>query len=157
MLELLYGGGLRVSELCGLKHGQLDRGQGIARIMGKGRKERMCPLGPVAMHCLKTFIERFDLSPDYHRPVICQKNGQPMEPRMVQLRLKMHLAAAELPLDMTPHKLRHSFATHLLNNGAELRAVQELLGHANLSTTQIYTHVSVARLKEAHKQAHPRA
>lgn len=157
ILELLYGGGLRVSELCALTHGDLDRSQGVARVMGKGRKERMCPLGPVAMHCLKTFIERFDLSPELRTPVVCQRNGRPMEPRAVQKLLKVHLAAAELPLDMTPHKLRHSFATHMLDNGADLRAVQELLGHANLSTTQIYTHVSIARLKEAHRQAHPRA
>lgn len=157
ILELLYGGGLRVSELCALKHGDLDRQQGVARVMGKGRKERMCPLGPVAMHCLKTFVERFDLSVGLHTPVVPQRNGQAMEPRAVQKLLKVHLAAAELPLDMTPHKLRHSFATHMLDNGADLRAVQELLGHANLSTTQIYTHVSIARLKEAHKQAHPRA
>jgi len=80
-----------------------------------------------------------------------------MSPRQVQRLLKVHLAAAGLPLDMTPHKLRHSFATHMLDNGADLRSVQELLGHANLSTTQVYTHVSIARLKEAHKQAHPRA
>jgi integrase/recombinase XerC len=157
ILELLYGGGLRVSELCELKHGQLDTAQGVAKVRGKGQKDRMCPLGPVAMHCLKVFLERFELSPDYHRPVVCQRNGRAMEPRLVQKLLKTHLAAAELPLDMTPHKLRHSFATHLLDNGADLRAVQELLGHANLSTTQIYTHVSIARLKEAHKQAHPRA
>lgn len=157
ILELLYGGGLRVSELCQLTHGQLDMGQGVARVKGKGQKERMCPLGPVAMHCLKVFIERFDLSPDFRRPVVCQRNGRSMEPRQVQKLLKLHLAAAELPLDMTPHKLRHSFATHMLDNGADLRSVQELLGHANLSTTQIYTHVSIARLKEAHKQAHPRA
>ncbi len=157
ILELLYGGGLRVSELCSLNHGQVDLGQGIARVLGKGQKERLCPLGPVAVQCLKTFVERFDLSADLSSPVISQRNGRRMEPRQIQKRLKVHLAAAELPLDMTPHKLRHSFATHMLNNGADLRAVQELLGHANLSTTQIYTHVSIARLKEAHKQAHPRA
>lgn len=157
MLELLYGGGLRVSELCGLRHGHLDLGQGVAKVLGKGRKERLCPLGPVAMHCLKTFVERFNLNPHGKTPVITQRNGRAMEPRMVQKLLKLHLASADLPLDMTPHKLRHSFATHMLDNGADLRAVQELLGHANLSTTQIYTHVSIARLKQAHKQAHPRA
>lgn len=157
VLELIYGGGLRISELCALNHGDLDVSQGVARVLGKGRKERMCPLGPVAMHCLKTFVTRFELEPGLQTPVVCQRNGRRMEPRIVQKRLKTYLAAAGLPLDMTPHKLRHSFATHMLDNGADLRAVQELLGHANLSTTQIYTHVTIARLKEAHKQAHPRA
>jgi integrase/recombinase XerC len=157
ILELLYGGGLRVSELCGLNHGQIDLEQGVARVLGKGRKERLCPLGAVATRCLGLLIDRFKLSADLATPVVCQRNGRRMEPRQVQRLLKVHLAAAELPLDMTPHKLRHSFATHMLDNGADLRIVQELLGHANLSTTQIYTHVSIARLKEAHKQAHPRA
>ncbi len=157
ILELLYGGGLRVSELCGLNHGQVDLGQGVARVLGKGRKERLCPLGPVATRCLSIFIDRFHLTAAHDSAVVTLRNGQRMEPRQVQKLLKTHLAAAELPLDMTPHKLRHSFATHMLDNGADLRTVQALLGHANLSTTQIYTHVSIARLKEAHQQAHPRA
>ncbi|MFU8849022.1 MAG: tyrosine recombinase XerC [Opitutales bacterium] len=156
ILELLYGGGLRVSELCGLKHGQVDTGSGVARVFGKGRKERLCPLGPVATQCLNTFVQRFGLSAEMDTFVICRRDGKPMQPREIQKLLKTHLVAAGLPLDMTPHKLRHSFATHMLDHGADLRAVQELLGHANLSTTQVYTHVSVARLKEAHKQAHPR-
>jgi integrase/recombinase XerC len=157
ILELLYGGGMRVSELCALNHGQIDLEQGVARVLGKGRKERLCPLGPVATRCLLLFVERFKLNADYECAVITLANGQRLAPRQVQQLLKRHLAAADLPLDMTPHKLRHSFATHLLDNGADLRTVQELLGHANLSTTQIYTHVSIARLKEAHQQAHPRA
>jgi integrase/recombinase XerC len=157
ILEMLYGGGLRVSELCGLNHGQIDLSQGIARVLGKGNKERLCPLGPVAIRCLRAFTERFELTAAYSAAVITLRNGKRMEPRQIQKLLKVHLKAAELPLDMTPHKLRHSFATHMLDQGADLRAVQELLGHANLSTTQIYTHVSIARLKEAHKQAHPRA
>ena len=157
ILELIYGGGLRVSELCALNHGSVDPQQGVARVLGKGRKERLCPLGPVATQCLKLFVERFKLEAAYSAPVVCTRRGQRMEPRQIQKLLKVHLKAAELPSDMTPHKLRHSFATHMLDQGADLRAVQELLGHANLSTTQIYTHVSIARLKEAHKQAHPRA
>jgi integrase/recombinase XerC len=157
ILELLYGGGLRVSELCGLNHGQIDLGQGVARVLGKGRKERMCPLGSVAVQCLRFFVQRFELEAALDAPVVCTRRGKRMEPRQIQKLLKTHLAAAGLPLDMTPHKLRHSFATHMLDEGADLRVVQELLGHANLSTTQIYTHVSIARLKEAHKQAHPRA
>jgi integrase/recombinase XerC len=157
ILELLYGGGLRVSELCGLNHGQVDLDQGIARVLGKGRKERMCPLGPVAVQCLRIFVQRFGLAATVDAPVVCSRRGQRMQPRQIQKLLKTHLAAAALPLDMTPHKLRHSYATHMLDEGADLRAVQELLGHVNLSTTQIYTHVSIARLKEAHRQAHPRA
>ncbi|MGB0416011.1 MAG: tyrosine recombinase XerC [Coraliomargarita sp.] len=157
ILELLYGGGLRVSELCALNHGDIDCSQGVARVMGKGRKERLCPLGPIALQCLKTFVARFELPSELTAPVVCQSNGKRMEPRQIQKLLKGHLQAAGLPLDITPHKLRHSFATHLLDNGADLRAVQELLGHANLSTTQVYTHVSIARLKEAHQRAHPRA
>ncbi len=156
-LELLYGGGLRVSELCNLKHREVDPGNGVARVLGKGRKERLCPLGPVAAGCLQLFVERFDLEAGPDAPVVPQRNGKAMTPRLVQKALKRQLAAAGLPMDMTPHKLRHSYATHLLDNGADLRAVQELLGHANLSTTQVYTHVSIARLKEAHRQAHPRA
>ncbi len=157
ILELLYGGGLRVSELCGLNHGQVDLERGVVRVMGKGRKERLCPIGSVAVSCLRHFVDHFNVSMAQEAPVVCRRDGQPLQSRQVQKLLKTHLAAAGLPLDMTPHKLRHSFATHLLNNGADLRAVQELLGHANLSTTQIYTHVSIDRLKEAHKQAHPRA
>jgi integrase/recombinase XerC len=157
ILELLYGGGLRVSELCELNHGQIDYSQGVARVLGKGQKERMCPLGRVAVQCLRTFVQRFDLEAALDAPVVCTRRGKRMHPRQIQKLLKTHLAAAGLPLDMTPHKLRHSFATHMLDEGADLRAVQELLGHANLSTTQIYTHVSIARLKEAHRQAHPRA
>jgi integrase/recombinase XerC len=157
VLELLYGGGLRVSELCGLRHESIDTQQGVARVSGKGGKTRLCPLGPVATQGLRAFVDRFGLQGSHSDPVVCQRNGKAIQPREIQRRLKRYLAAAELPLDMTPHKLRHSFATHLLDNGADLRAVQELLGHASLSTTQVYTHVSIARLKETHKQAHPRA
>ena len=157
ILELIYGGGLRVSELCALKHGDIDLGRGVARVFGKGRKERLCPLGPVAAQCLKQFVARFDLAASLEDWVVCHRNLKGMQPREIQKLLKKHLAAADLPLDLTPHKLRHSFATHMLDHGADLRAVQELLGHASLSTTQVYTHVSIARLKEAHKQAHPRA
>ena len=157
IMEFVYGGGLRVSELCGLNYEHVDLDQGVARVLGKGNKERLCPLGAVAMRCLNTYTERFHFSKELASPVICQRNGRRMEPRQVQKLLKIHLAAAGLPLDITPHKLRHSFATHMLDNGADLRIVQELLGHASLSTTQLYTHVSITRLKEAHKQAHPRA
>ena len=157
VLELLYGGGLRVSELCALSHKPIDVLQGVARILGKGRKERLCPLGPVAIQCIKIFLKRFDLDSTLEAPVICDCRGRRMNPRSIQRLLKTHLRAAGLPLDMTPHKLRHSFASHMLEASGDLRAVQELLGHANLSTTQIYTHLDFKRLAEVYDSAHPRA
>ena len=157
ILEMLYGGGLRVSELCGLNLGQIDMEQGVARVLGKGGKERLCPLGKVAVECLQRFLELSGASTDRGSPVVFTAQGKRLQAAQVQRLLKTHLRAAGLPLDMTPHKLRHSYATHLLDHGADLRSVQELLGHASLSTTQVYTHVSVARLKDAHRQAHPRA
>ena len=157
ILELLYGGGLRVSELCELNLGQIDLEQGVARVLGKGGKERLCPLGRVALECLRRFLDLSGASMEAAAPAVFTAKGKRLKPAQVQRLLKTHLKAAGLPLDMTPHKLRHSFATHLLDHGADLRSVQELLGHASLSTTQVYTHVSVARLKEAHRQAHPRA
>ena len=157
MLEVLYGAGLRVSELTGLTWGSLDLEDGTARVRGKGDKERMCPLGATAVACLRSHRAAFAPSAEFNAPVITMFNGKAVSPRWVQLRLKMFLKLAGLPLDLSPHKLRHSFATHLLNSGADLRAVQEMLGHARLSTTQIYTHVGIARLQEAHRKAHPRA
>lgn len=157
MLELLYGAGFRVSELVALTYGQVDEGQGVARIVGKGRKERLCPLGKAAMACIGYFKANFAQDPSPEAPVLVQENGEPMTARAVQLQLKKYLALAGLPMDISPHKLRHSFATHLLNNGADLRVVQDLLGHANLSTTQVYTHLTVDRLKSVYLQAHPRA
>jgi integrase/recombinase XerC len=157
MMELLYGGGLRVSELVGLNYGQIDLETGVARVLGKGRKERLCPLGRVATAVLGKWRGGFarDTSPE--APVIVDARHRRLPVRQVQLRLKRYLALAGLPRDITPHKLRHSYATHLLNAGADLRLVQELLGHVNLATTQIYTHVSVAHLKKIYEQAHPRA
>jgi integrase/recombinase XerC len=157
MLEILYGAGLRVSELAGLTWGQVDLEEGCARVRGKGDKERLCPLGGAAVEALRSHRDNFALSTAFTAPVVTHANGRPVSPRWVQLRLKTFLKLAGLPLDLSPHKLRHSFATHLLNSGADLRAVQEMLGHARLSTTQVYTHVSIARLQEAHRKAHPRA
>lgn len=157
IMELLYGGGLRVSELCNLQYDAIDLASGSARIVGKGGKERICPLGEVCMAVLRRW--RRDFHPPGAAPnwVVVSAKGSPLKPREVQLLLKRYLALADLPADITPHKLRHSYATHLLNAGADLRLVQELLGHANLSSTQVYTHVSMARLKEVHRRAHPRA
>lgn len=156
VLELLYGGGLRVSELCRLRHGDIDTRAAVARVRGKGGKTRLCPLGAVALAGLRTWSERFGLEASGDAPVVRDRKGRPLQPRQIQRRLKRCLAEAGLPMDMTPHKIRHAYATHMLDRGADLRAVQELLGHANLATTQVYTHVSVARLREAHRQAHPR-
>jgi integrase/recombinase XerC len=157
VLELLYGGGLRVSELVGLNYGAIDFGTGSARVLGKGRKERICPLGAVAMAVLQKFRDEFAPNPKPSAPVLITERHDRLTVRAVQLIVKRYLALADLPMDLSPHKLRHSYATHLLNSGADLRAVQELLGHANLATTQIYTHTSVARLKEIYAKAHPRA
>jgi integrase/recombinase XerC len=156
-MELLYGGGLRVSELVGLTYGDIDPESGVARVLGKGRKERLCPLGRVATAVLTKFRREFARETGPKDDVLINANGSRMEIRAVQLMLKRYLALAGLPLDLTPHKLRHSYATHLLNAGADLRLVQELLGHSQLATTQVYTHVSVARLKEIYAKAHPRA
>jgi integrase/recombinase XerC len=155
-LELLYGAGLRVSELVGLNQGAVDLAEGVARVTGKGRKERICPLGREACRALAAFRERAPEAGPAD-PVLCDSAGRRLTVRAVQLMLKRHLALAGLPLDLSPHKLRHSFATHLLDAGADLRVVQELLGHSQLATTQVYTHVSVARLKEVYDRAHPRA
>ena len=157
VLELLYGGGLRVSELVALNYGAIDFGDGSARVLGKGRKERICPLGTTAMKVLRKFRDEFARGAGPADPVLVSAPGKRLAVRSVQLLVKKYLALADLPMDLSPHKLRHSYATHLLNSGADLRAVQELLGHANLTTTQIYTHTSVARLKEIHAKAHPRA
>mgnify|MGYP001315887837 CR=1 FL=1 len=155
IMELLYGGGLRISELCDLKHGAINLSSGVARILGKGQKERICPLGEVAIASLKLFVNTFGPDQSLEAPVVINKKGQPMQSRQVQMMLKKYLEFAGLPLTITPHKLRHSFATHMLNSGAELRAVQEMLGHTSLSTTQLYTHLSIQRLKDVYSQAHP--
>ena len=157
IMELLYGGGLRVSEVVGLNHGDLDLSKSLVRILGKGRKERVVPIPERTSSLLISFRENFCLDASSSSPLFTSSKAQRLTSRNVQLRLKKYLAFCQLPQDVTPHKLRHSFATHLLDNGADLRSVQELLGHSSLSTTQVYTHVSVGRLKKAHKLAHPRA
>ncbi len=157
VLELLYGGGLRLSEAVGLNYGEVDESSGAARVLGKGGKERVCPLGAVAMAVLKKFREDFAPPSGPADPVLITTSRRRLPGRQVQLIVKRHLALAGLPMDLSPHKLRHSYATHLLDSGADLRAVQELLGHASLATTQIYTHTSVARLQQIHAKAHPRA
>ncbi len=157
IMELLYGAGLRVSELIGLNYGAIEADGAAVRVLGKGRKERLCPVGRVAAAVLAKWRREFarDQAPD--APVVVDARHQRLSARAVQLLLKRHLALAGLPLDLSPHKLRHSYATHLLDGGADLRLVQELLGHASLNTTQVYTHITVARLRQVYDRAHPRA
>jgi integrase/recombinase XerC len=153
-LELFYSAGLRLSELVNLRHGDVDLRHATVRVLGKGRKERLCPLGDIAVRALDEYLAA---CPFNHDALFVSAQGRQLNGRTVQLALKRYLAAAGLDARLTPHKLRHSFATHLLDRGADLRSVQELLGHSQLTTTQIYTSVSVGRLKRVYDQAHPRA
>ncbi len=157
VLEMLYGAGLRISELIGGDIAKLDLGRGLIRVLGKGRKERIVPIGNVAAHCMRQHLHLSGRAGNRSGPVVVHATGKGISTRWLQLRMKKYLALAELPQDLSPHKLRHSFATHLLDEGADIRSVQELLGHASLSTTQIYTHTSIGRLQEVYRQAHPRA
>lgn len=157
ILELLYAGGIRVSELIGINYGDINFTDASIKVSGKGGKQRISPVGHKSLKTLSRFRELHANDTSNNAPIITNKYGRRLSIRSVQLLLKKYLNSAELPSDLTPHKLRHSFATHLLDNGADLRAVQELLGHSSLSTTQIYTHVSVSRLKEVHGLSHPRA
>lgn len=157
VMEFLYGGGLRVSELVALNFGSVDPASGVARVLGKGNKERLCPLGAIATAAFAEWTVKHARDTRVDAPIFVRGDHQRLGVREVQKRMKRYLALAELPLDLTPHKIRHSYATHLLNAGADLRLVQELLGHASLNTTQVYTHVSMARLKDIYAKAHPRA
>jgi integrase/recombinase XerC len=161
LLEVLYSTGGRVTEVAGLRLDRVNLTDGVARVLGKGRKERLCVLGRPARAALGRALEFAErLWPEAAaRDGVLFRNlqGGVLTPRSIERNLKHWLAAAGLPDAITPHKLRHSFATHLLNAGADLRSVQELLGHASLSTTQIYTHVSIERLKEVYRKSHPRA
>lgn len=156
IFETLYGGGLRISELCGLTVSRIDFSAGTLRVLGKGNKERIVPVGNTALNALKKQVASIG-NPEAKACVFPAKRGGAITPQTVQLRLKKYLKLAGLPMDITPHKLRHSCATHMLDHEADLRLVQEQLGHVNLSTTQIYTHVTLSRLKKAYKKAHPRA
>ena len=157
ILELMYGSGLRVSEVTGLNHEHLDLARLTVRVAGKGQKERICPIVIQTAEKITEFRKRYAIDASLSSPLFTNLTGKRLSPRWIQKMLKKCLEISNLPSDFTPHKLRHSFATHLLDNGADLRSVQELLGHASLSTTQVYTHISVGRLKKAHNLAHPRA
>jgi integrase/recombinase XerC len=158
ILEVLYSTGARVSEVCGLREDSVDLISGVVKVRGKGKKERLCPLGGPAFRALKSMMNAAaGIPPAGSKTVFVSSKGTPLCPRSVERMMKKYLAAAGLGASVSPHTLRHSFATHMLDNGADLRSVQELLGHASLSTTQIYTHVTVDRLKKVYEEAHPRA
>ncbi len=161
MLETLYSTGVRVSELVALNISDLDAEGSQLRVRGKGRKERIAPIGPTAIAAIQRYIEMrsgdprsatFD--PD---AMFVNKHGQRLSTRSVRRKLDKYLSMAGLDPTISPHTLRHTFATHMLNNGADLRSVQELLGHQSLSTTQVYTHVTTAQLKKDYDESHPRA
>ncbi len=156
IVELFYSSGLRVSELTGLDVGSLDLRENLVRVLGKGRKERIVPVGRKAHEALHTYLEERG-GPDEEEPLFLNARGGRLTPRSVQRNLKTRLIKAGVIKDISPHALRHSFATHLLDGGADLRAIQELLGHASLSTTQKYTQVSVDQLMAVYDKAHPRS
>jgi len=161
ILETMYSAGLRVSEVVGLDESDLDFEAGIVRVRGKGRKERLAPIGSYAIQALRRWLKVRRVSVREPRgpqaPVFLNKFGRRLTTRSVARMLEKHLRRTGLDLRTTPHSLRHSFATHLLDRGADIRSVQELLGHKSLITTQIYTHVSTAGLREVYERAHPRA
>jgi integrase/recombinase XerC len=161
VLEVIYSGGLRISEATSLDFQDIDFLSGVFKVRGKGKKERFCVLGKPAAAALQRYLrEREKLGLGTRReagPLFRNVKGGRLTPRSVERNFQLYIQEANLPSDCTPHKLRHSFATHMLSAGADLRTVQELLGHANLSTTQIYTHVNIKRLQEVYKKAHPKA
>lgn len=162
ILETMYSAGLRVSELVGLRDGDLDFSQGITRVRGKGRKERISPLGSYAIEAIRAYAARRSRSSEAEKlgqaaPVFVNRFGNILTTRSVGRMLDKYLSETGLDTRTSPHTLRHSFATHLLDRGADIRSVQELLGHKSLTTTQIYTHVSATNLRTIYEKAHPRA
>ena len=159
MLEVLYATGLRVTELVNLRHNQVNVNQGVLRIVGKGNRERLIPLGEESVRWLQQFVQGpraeilLERQTDFLFPT---RRGDKMTRQAFWHIIKRYARKAAIDKDLSPHTLRHAFATHLLNHGADLRVVQMLLGHSDLSTTQIYTHVARERLKEMHSQHHPR-
>jgi integrase/recombinase XerC len=163
ILEVLYGGGLRVSELVGLSLGDIDRSNGVVRVMGKGSKERICPLNPTALEAIEQWLLRRGevlakprKGQDAQALFLNHRGGR-LTSRSIARHLDAYVQKLGLERKLSPHALRHSFATHLLAGGADIRVIQELLGHASLSTTQRYTHVGFEQLQKVYDQAHPRA
>ncbi len=166
MLETLYSTGIRVSELVQLGLDDLDQTGQALRVQGKGKRERLVPLGSHALHAIGRYIEMVQNDPRFSlawaednlvRPLFLNKHGSRLSSRSVRRKLDKYLRQIGLDPSISPHTLRHSFATHLLDNGADLRSVQELLGHQSLSTTQVYTHLTTQRIQESYTDAHPRA
>lgn len=161
LLETMYSAGLRVSELVGVNDDDVDLKSGILRVRGKGKRERLAPLGSFAVRAVQQWLSKRKLArqhqPGSSAPVFVNKFGNRITTRSVARMLDKYIQQCGLQLQTSPHTLRHSFATHLLDRGADIRSVQELLGHKSLVTTQIYTHVSTTGLREIYEQAHPRA
>ncbi len=169
ILETLYSTGIRISELVGLNMSDLDQAGEAIRVRGKGKKERLAPLGSHALGAIRQYLRYFLQDPRFagqsatmtpngrERPLFINKHGGRLSSRSVRRKLDKYLKQVGLDPHISPHTLRHSFATHLLDNGADLRSVQELLGHQSLSTTQVYTHLSTQRMRQAYNAAHPRA
>lgn len=158
VLETLYSSGIRVGELVGLNKENIDFISGVIKVYGKGKKERLAPVGDRALRAVRNYLEKLHpLNIKEKKAVFLNKSGRRMSDRAVRRILEKYIRKTSLNENISPHSLRHSFATHLLDRGADLRSVQELLGHANLSTTQIYTHVTTERLKATYDKVHPRA
>ncbi|NKB24430.1 MAG: tyrosine recombinase [Kiritimatiellae bacterium] len=163
LLEMLYSTGMRINELATLTAGQVDILSGVVKVRGKGKKERLCPLGEPAIRAFQEALDQRDLfwstvgKTGPPPALFLNKNAGGLTVRSIERVMKKYLAKASLNIHYSPHSLRHSFATHMLDAGADLRSVQELLGHSSLSTTQIYTHISVQHLKEVYSKSHPRA
>lgn len=160
MLELLYATGMRVSEMLGLDTEHLNLDLGFVRCMGKGSRERIIPIGEIAQKYIREYLSRCWLKlrkSSWERAVFLNKNGRRLTRQGFWKILKGYAKKAGIQSEITPHVLRHSFATHLLENGADLRAVQEMLGHADITTTQIYTHLSKRKMREVYEKSHPRA
>ncbi len=155
ILELFYACGIRLSELVSLNADAVQPGSDCVRVLGKGRKVRLVPVGEYAREAVQEYRLRAGLDPA--GPLFISRLKRRMSARSVQLMLEKYLRVSDIPFAISPHKLRHTFATHMLDAGADLRAVQELLGHSSLSTTQIYTHVTRTRMRQVYREAHPRA
>lgn len=154
IMEVLYSSGMRVSELVSLNTDDVDLIGGVAKVMGKGRKERLCPIGEKALSSVRGYLKK---RPKKNTALFINRSGGRLHDRSVRRIIDKHIRKISFREKVSPHTLRHSFATHLLERGADLRSVQELLGHKNLSTTQIYTHITAEKLKSVYDKTHPRA